>query len=147
MKHDLFFERQNDQDWESVVIQSANFRLLYPEEKEQLLVWARQQDKERADGVSSVKNTFYIPAGMTPNDASALEVQAEGARIKAYNASRDVELERLRAESEQLYLTTISGPKVLSTPSDLTHITRRGVRGGRYTDATTRDGRPYRRYF
>lgn len=147
MKHDLFFERQNDQDWESVVIQSTNFRLLYPEEKEQLLVWARQQDKERAAGVSSVKNTFYIPAGMTPNDASALEVQAEGARIKAYNASRDVELERLRAESEQLYLTTISGPKVLSTPSDLTHITRRGVRGGRYTDATTRDGRPYRRYF
>ena len=84
---------------------------------------------------------------MTPNDASALEVQAEGARIKAYNASRDVELERLRAESEQLYLTTISGPKVLSTPSDTIHITRRGVRGGRYTDATTRDGRPYRRYF
>ncbi len=147
MKHDLFLERQADQDWESVVIQSADFRLLYPEEKGKLLDWARQQDKERAVGTSSIENTFYIPAGMTPNDACALEIQAEGAKIKASNASRDAELERLRAESEQLYMRTIKEPKVPSTPSDSAHVTRRGPRGGRYTDASTRDGRPYRRYF
>ena len=147
MNHDLFLERQIDQDWESVVIQSIDFRFLYPEEKEQLLEWARRQDKQRALGSSKIDNCFYIPAGMTPDDACSLQIQEEGARIKASSASRDAELERLRAESEQLYTRTIKEARVPSISSDSAPITRRGPRGGRFTDSTTRDGRPYRRYF
>jgi hypothetical protein len=147
MNQDMYLSRGADQSWVGAVLESDYYRFLYPDEKEELLEWARNEDEKRSRGVSLVNNEYYIPAKMGANQAYSLKVQTEGIRKKADNAKRESELEELRIASELLYKTTVKGRRMSDANSLSQPAIRTGPRGGRYTEARTSDGRPYRKYF
>lgn len=64
----------------------------------------------------------------------------------------EVELFKARQKRKALLETghndgVVSGGKTRTPQADPTPQMRTGPRGGRYTEAKTREGRPYRRYF
>ncbi|EHA60524.1 hypothetical protein [Synechococcus sp. WH 8016] len=54
--------------------------------------------------------------------------------------NREATREMMRKQAEKMDFSP--GPSVPSTPA-----VRTGSRGGKYTEAVTKEGRPYRRYF
>jgi hypothetical protein len=97
------------------------------------------------------------PETLTPGEKIALERQkAEAQRAEEDHRQHRLPAEetpeerraRLRALAKQRVQELITGKNVPMPGSvDTARQVRTGPRGGRYTEAFTRDGRPYRRYF
>ena len=98
--NDLWIIKSESESWQQAV---SRYRS-YPDETAALLSWAIEEDKKRLLGASYICNKFFIPADLTPSEASDESVQhranIEKAEQVRREAEREAELERLRAEFE-----------------------------------------------